>query len=797
MDEEGRYAPRALLFWALAVLIIAASTRNPWLLLLLLAGLFGFAWRSGKRVPWRTALWLVGLSAFWNMLTVHVGRHILFRLPMRWPVLGGPHTLEALCYGGANGLALSVIVAAFGLVFALLSPREIARMVPPAFYEAGLVLSVALAFFPQGRESLAAIREAQQVRGYRGRGWRDLPPLLFPLLTLALEEALSLADSLEARGFVSQRPPLPRLMRVLFFLALLLPLAGSAAVMVGRWKRWGEVALALGLGMGGVALHLAGRGGGRRGGPPPVAHGQGVQPVVWAALLALIGQAVAWMSGMGTMYSPYQRLLPPPPGLLPTASVLLLWMPGLFPPRQGRAGVRPRATVAPRRPAAPPIHFRELSFAYPDAEVALFRELSLTIPPGSFALVVGASGSGKSTFLRMINGLVPQSSGGWMRGRICVGDLDTRLGTAKLAPWVGMVIQRPERSFIAEVVEEEVAFAPEQAGFPPEVVAARVEEALDRMGIAHLRGRRIATLSGGEKQLLALAAALALRPPILLLDEPMSQLDEVARASLIRLLQRLHEEGMTVIIAEHRLQALRPLATQVIRLGEPRAVPPLPPLLPAGERVVLRVEGLTVGYEDRPPVLQGVDLTLRQGEIVALIAPNGAGKSTLFRAIIGLLPLRRGRIFCCGASIESASVEVRARQIGYLPQDPDLLLFAESVADEVRFTLRHHGLPDDEEVVMPLLAQLGLAEVAGAYPRDLSLGQRQRVALAAVMAPRPSVLLLDEPTRGLDTVQAAALGGLLRRWAASGMSVLLATHNRAWAMALAHRTVGLEGKGGG
>ncbi len=811
--------PLPWLLWAAAILLVAASTRHPLPLLILLLAVGGAAHRYRRPFPWRMTLTLVAVGAFWNLLGVHVGSHVLFRLPATWPFLGGPWTLEALLYGAANGLALAVILAAFALVFDLLSPRELARMTPAALYEAGLVLSVALAFVPQGRESLREIRQAQALRGYRGRGWRDLPPLLFPFLTLALEDALALADSLEARGFVSQRAPLALGTRLLLLAALLLPLIGSGLLLGGR-KGAGGLALFLGF------LALVAAFWGMKGRRP----GTNRRPSTGSSLVARTTVRAGWCGGWSfsalavilgwsllrllrpeaMQYHPYVALLPAGTGGWGAVLLLPLFLPSL-PPSPGKGsrghgswvgrGQCPRLPERPRptqrdeqrpRPTPPPVRFHRVSFTYPQAEAPLFREMTQTLPPGGFVLVSGASGAGKSTFLRLINGLVPQSSGGILRGRICVGGLDTRLGTARLAPQVGLVVQRPERSFVADVVAEEVAFALEQAGLPPAEVAARVEEALARMGIAHLYHRRIATLSGGERQRVALAAALALRPPILLLDEPLSQLDAAGREALVARLRQLHAEGMTVVVAEHRLARLRPVATQEVRLGPPLQPDPLPPLAAPSPEVALRAEGLTVGYGEAPPILRDLSFTLRKGEIVALLAPNGAGKSTLFKALVGLLPLRAGRIVCCGEPMHDRPLRERVRRIGYLPQDPDLLLFAETVAEEVRFTRRNHGLPEDEAAVRALLASLGLEAVADRYPRDLSVGQRQRVALAAILAPRPDLLLLDEPTRGLDARQASALAALLRRWSAAGMTVFVASHNRDWAAAMAHRTMGLE-----
>ncbi len=795
--EDVRQPPLPWLLWAATVLLIASSTRHPLILLILFLAVGMISWRYHCSFPWRMTLTLIVVGAFWNLLGVHVGTHLLFHLPATWPFIGGPYTLEALLYGAANGLSLAVIVAAFSLVFTLLSPRDLARLTPPALYEAGLVLAVALAFVPQGRESLQDIREAQALRGYRGRGWRDLPPLLFPFLTLALEDAMALADSLEARGFISRRSSLPFPLRLLLLTALLLPLLGSGIVLLGGAKAL--VALTLSAGIVALGGALWGMGRFRPFAKAPL---RPPRPTEWIRSFAAVAVSCGWallrfLRPEAMRYDPYRAPLPPRVDGWMLLLLLPLFLPVLSLWQEKEKGSLPLpaealplpSTALARQP--PPVRFLHVDFTYPQARSPLFRDLTLTLPPGTFALVCGSSGSGKSTFLRMINGLVPHSSGGVLRGRICVGGLDTRLGTARLAPHVGLVIQRPERSFVADLVEEEVAFALEQEGRHSAEVTARVQEALERMGIAHLRGRRIVTLSGGERQRVALAAALALRPPILLLDEPLSQLDEEGRVKLIALLHQLHAEGMTIIIAEHRLSRLSPVATQTVRLDSAVQTEALPPLATPSPEVALRVDGLTVGYGEGPPVLRDFSFTLRRGEIVALVAPNGAGKSTLLKTIVGLLTPRQGRLFFHGEPMEGWPLQRRVRHIGYLPQDPDLLLFAETVAEEVRFTLRNHGLPVDEDAVRSLLVSLGLEEVAGAYPRDLSMGQRQRVALAAILAPRPDLLLLDEPTRGLDERQAVALAALLRRWSAEGRAVLLTSHNRRWASRLAHRTVEL------
>jgi energy-coupling factor transport system ATP-binding protein len=489
------------------------------------------------------------------------------------------------------------------------------------------------------------------------------------------------------------------------------------------------------------------------------------------------------------------------------------------------------------------IAFRRVTFTYPGAPRPALREVNLRLPPGSFTLLVGPSGGGKSTLLRCLNGLVPHFSGGRLRGRVTVAGrhpVDATPGI--MSRHVGFVFQDPEAQFVVDRVEDEVAFALENAGMPRAEMRERVGDALRLLGLTGLRERRVEGLSGGEKQRVALAAALALRPEVLALDEPTSQLDPAAAAELLQALIHLNAEvGLTVVLAEHRLERILPFVDHIVHLAEgeassgpvaemlgrldalppvthlgralgwsplPRSVeearpragelalPPAEPLPspPACDSPLLVAEGVSVSY-GRETILREVDLRLCAGETVALMGANGAGKTTLLRALVGLTQPAAGRVRVAGQDVADADVAEVCRRVGYLPQDPNALLFAETVLEELRVTLRNHEISVPEAPVPPeaLLAELGLGEVAGAYPRDLSVGQRQRVALAAILITRPRVLLLDEPTRGLDYGAKARLLELLRGWKAAGMGVLLVTHDVELAAAAADRVLVLDG----
>ena len=425
------------------------------------------------------------------------------------------------------------------------------------------------------------------------------------------------------------------------------------------------------------------------------------------------------------------------------------------------------------------------------------------------------------------------------------------LGPQALSAHIGFVQQSPESQAVLDKVEPEIAFALENAAIPAQEMRVRVEETLDLLDLAPLRTRSINTLSGGERQRVAIAAALALRPEILLLDEPTSQLDPQSAEDVLRALVRLNEDlGLTIILAEHRLERVLRYVDHLIYLENGRIltmgdvrhvidqVPQLPPLVRVGRALdwqplpftvkegrrfarvaldnkislsaaslaanggrasayqavnaekngadnLLETHDLSFAYNGSN-VLTGVDIHVASGEAVAVMGRNGSGKSTLLKCITGLLTDKKGTIKVNGRSTAGLGVAEIAREVGYLPQNPDDLLFAESVTEELTITLRNHNLLR-QNGVGDMLTELDLAPVAQAYPRDLSVGQRQRVALGAVTITRPPLLLLDEPTRGLDYDAKQKLVSIWRRWLAEGMGLLLVTHDVELAAQIADR----------
>jgi energy-coupling factor transport system ATP-binding protein len=417
-----------------------------------------------------------------------------------------------------------------------------------------------------------------------------------------------------------------------------------------------------------------------------------------------------------------------------------------------------------------------LTFTYPGAASPAVHDVSLDVERGELVALLGASGSGKSTVVRALAGLVPHFHGGRFEGRVVVCGLDTRVvRPAELAGAVATVFQEPEEQVVMTRVLSEVSFGLENVGTPPAEIVSRARAALASVEVEHLAERPVAELSGGELQRVCLASALALEPELLLLDEPSSQLDpDAARA----LFEYARAQGCAVVVAEQRPELPLAFADRVVFLRDGSIAEELPaawtePSPPAGEgcqvgEEVVRVEAVSYAYPGGPPVLVDESLELRRGEIVALVGPNGAGKTTLAKLAAGLLVPGAGRV-------------VRFGRAGYLSQDPGRFLVAESVLGEVSLAVA-------QQRARAALAELDLTAFAGRHPRDLSSGERERVAIAAVLAIEPDLLVLDEPTRGVDPERKRELAGLLRAQAAS-RATLVVTHDRAFASAVADRTI--------
>ena len=478
------------------------------------------------------------------------------------------------------------------------------------------------------------------------------------------------------------------------------------------------------------------------------------------------------------------------------------------------------------------ISFNQVSLIYPQAQKTIFNDLTFSVPEGELLLIMGQTGSGKSSLLKLINGLVPHHTGGILSGEITVAGRSTRMHRPReLADLIGIVGQNPAEGFVTDTVEEEIAFGMESLGVPREVMRKRVEETLDLLGLAQLRNRSLSTLSGGEAQRVAIAAVLRMHPKVLLLDEPTSALDPIAAEEVLSILARLvHDLGLTIIIAEHRLERVLQFVDRIIhvlgeensgqvRIGLPEEImaqsqsaPPVvllgkdqdwnplpltvrdarrlaeplreklanlsPPIRKSAEvkslQLILEIKKLVVEYEKKVAV-KGIDLEVSQGEVVAIMGRNGAGKSSLLGSAVGITPIKSGQVLLDGKPAPELKGKSLISLVGFVPQEATDLLYGESVLQECAFADRDSQVAPG--TTYKILNQLlpDISEIA--HPRDLSEGQRLCLVLAIVLAAAPKLLILDEPTRGLDYSAKLRLIKILRSMANEGRSVILATHD--------------------
>lgn len=459
------------------------------------------------------------------------------------------------------------------------------------------------------------------------------------------------------------------------------------------------------------------------------------------------------------------------------------------------------------------IELRGITFAYDDAPV--LAGVDLSVDEGELVLVSGPTGVGKSTLLGVVTGLVPRFSGGVLDGDVLLdGTSIVRTPPRERAHVIGYVGQDPAAGFVTDTVEEELAYGMEQLGLPTETMRRRVEETLDLLGIAGLRDRDLRTLSGGQQQRVAIGAVLTMHPRLLVLDEPTSALDPTAAEEVLATLTRLvHDLGVSVLLAEHRLERVVPFADRMclltgdgrVEVGEPAQLlatsPVVPPIvelgraagwspLPLSVRDARRrarelslvapeephgptpgpglvATGLSVVH-GRTPALREVDVTVPAGRVTALMGRNGSGKSSLLWALQGTGRRSAGTVRV--GDLDPARLDPADRRalVGLLPQTAADLLYLETVAEECAA-----GGPTTRGILDRLVP--GIPD--GTHPRDLSEGQRLAVGLALVLAARPRVVLLDEPTRGLDYAAKHVLAQILRDLAADGHAVLVATHD--------------------
>ena len=498
------------------------------------------------------------------------------------------------------------------------------------------------------------------------------------------------------------------------------------------------------------------------------------------------------------------------------------------------------------------LHLDHLSFRYQHPEsgtrALAIADVSLRVQRGEMVVVMGATGAGKTTLAKCLNRTIPAFQGGMLSGEITL--LGRRLrdeGVAELAGIVGLVSQDFEAQLFATNVMQEVAFGMEQLGVPADEMRQRLPRALAAVGLGGFERRDPATLSGGEKQRLAIAATLALQPTILVFDEPTTDLDPIGKLEIFAVLAAMRRDGYTLIVIEHEVAAAE-VADRVIIMSEGRIVAdgvpahvlarvefldqhgvrppdlsrlaarlgldPPPGSLDEAERVIrglgtsLRSEKVvdemrshpspprTPGPDLQPPVLveaenvayryvdgnaalHGVNLQVREGEFLALIGQNGSGKTTLAKHLNGLMRPTQGRVLLRATNISTLPLNRVASDVGYVFQNPDHQIFAASVFDEVAFGPRNFGVSEIEVQgrVATALNAVGLRGLEAEDPFLLSKGHRQRLAVASLLALQPQLLILDEPTTGLDYGEQRRMMDLLKRLHQQGMAVLMITHS--------------------
>lgn len=442
--------------------------------------------------------------------------------------------------------------------------------------------------------------------------------------------------------------------------------------------------------------------------------------------------------------------------------------------------------------AEKPLVINDLTFRYRDRQNPAIRNLSFSANRGEILLIAGASGCGKTTLIRAINGLIPRSYKGEETGQILLnGEDPSGWPLSKISQQIGTVLQDPERQILGSKVLHEVAFGLENLALPREVIFERVDSALEYLKITHLRLRDTFSLSGGEKQKLALAGVLAMQPSILLLDEPLASLDPVSAYETLDMVRRLADEGMTILMIEHRVEdvlRIHPERVMFMSEGEIRYMGPiaglgavvdyhevklratdimarakndpipeeikvLPGVFKPGvtQEPIVRFENVAFGYGEEE-VLHGINLEIKRGDVIAVLGPNGAGKTTFVKHAIGLLKPKSGRVLVEGRDTKEASVAQIASTLGYVFQSPSHMLFAPTVKEELAFGPKNlkHPKPEIEKEVIEALQIVNLEEKVNDPPLSLSFGQQKRVSIAAILAMRSRILVMDEPTAGQD-----------------------------------------------
>jgi energy-coupling factor transport system ATP-binding protein len=498
-----------------------------------------------------------------------------------------------------------------------------------------------------------------------------------------------------------------------------------------------------------------------------------------------------------------------------------------------------------------------LTFTYPSRTIPTLKDIDLKIEQGEFVLITGPTGCGKSTLLKALNGIIPWQSSGTMEGNVVIAGLDTRkMDQSRLCQEVGLVFQSPDDQIFSTVIEDEIAFGLENLCVSRAEMHVRIAEALHIVGLDDLQLRSTTALSGGQKQRLVIAALIALRPCILALDEPLSQLDPVGAEEVLRVLRELNRKhGMTVVMVEHRVHEVADSVSRIVvmaegrieldtpiskafseielferfglrvpetvelfvklglpqrplnaaealpllqhRLAKPIVCPNYSASLPKknGKPIVIEGRDLNFAYQaGHSKALENVNLTVHEGEAIALMGTNGSGKSTLLMHCCGALHQEFGNMVVLGRDLKKHSASDMAGDVGVVFQNPDLMLFENSVWSEVAFGPRNLGLTPKEleQRAEDALAAMIIGNLASDFPLALSRGQRLRTAVASILAMHPRIILLDEPTTGQDRVHIETMLDFITR-GKNHSTLVFCTHDVLAAAKYADRIVAMSG----
>jgi energy-coupling factor transport system ATP-binding protein len=463
------------------------------------------------------------------------------------------------------------------------------------------------------------------------------------------------------------------------------------------------------------------------------------------------------------------------------------------------------------------IELRNVSYTYPRAVQPALHRITLALEKGRCTMVTGPSGAGKTSLCLAASGVLHHDYGGKKEGTIVVDGKDVTgyRSLSELARNVGVVFDDPEAQMIFTTVEEEILSALEYRGLPPDVIEERLARIMRTTYLEELKDRSPHHLSGGQKQRVALAATLALGNDILILDEPTSELDEHATKRIADILKSLKASGKTILLIEHKFHHFRDIVDTLVVKENGAITARGPPdeglkddhvrgmvqpdfsatamnsAAAAENEPIVTVSNLTHCY-DRVRALDGINLTIRKGEFVAIVGENGSGKTTLVKHFNRLLSPTSGDVIVNGKNTKEHSIAALAHDAGLVFQNPDHMFFADTVREEVAYGVKNLGIADAGAAIDATLADAGLAGSADLYPRWLSRGERQRLGIACVVAMQPNVIVLDEPTTGLDGYEALLVIDILKKLQQKGHTIVIITHNREIAEHCADRIITMD-----